>query len=173
MLPLRSDEESIFNDGRMALEPQGSQQQLSQPYSPNFQTSYVAGTANQQTQLGYGGEYASYESTAYQPAVGNAQTRERSLTSEQLLADQQSSENESASPWHHHHYMSPSTFASQQPDRYICPTCSKPFSRPSSLRIHSHSHTGEKPFKCPHCIKRFSVRSNMKRHSRSCNEGEI
>ncbi|KAI9725723.1 MAG: hypothetical protein M1828_002606 [Chrysothrix sp. TS-e1954] len=56
------------------------------------------------------------------------------------------------------------------PDRYICPSCSKAFSRPSSLRIHVHSHTGEKPFRCPHegCGKAFSVRSNMKRHQRGC-----
>ena len=73
----------------------------------------------------------------------------------------------------HHHYISPSAaaaFANQQTERYICQTCSKAFSRPSSLRIHSHSHTGEKPFKCPHsgCGKAFSVRSNMKRHERGC-----
>lgn len=78
-----------------------------------------------------------------------------------------------ANPWQHHHYISPSAsaaFANQQSDRYICQTCSKAFSRPSSLRIHSHSHTGEKPFKCPHvgCGKAFSVRSNMKRHERGC-----
>lgn len=75
-------------------------------------------------------------------------------------------------PWQHHHYISPSSVASfpQSQDRYICQTCNKAFSRPSSLRIHSHSHTGEKPFKCPHqgCGKAFSVRSNMKRHERGC-----
>lgn len=78
----------------------------------------------------------------------------------------------SANPWQHHHYISPSSAASfpQSQDRYICQSCNKAFSRPSSLRIHSHSHTGEKPFKCPQqgCGKAFSVRSNMKRHERGC-----
>ncbi len=80
-----------------------------------------------------------------------------------------------ANPWQHHHYISASSQAAfpQSQDRYICQTCSKAFSRPSSLRIHSHSHTGEKPFKCPHagCGKAFSVRSNMKRHERGCHGG--
>ena len=83
---------------------------------------------------------------------------------------------EQSNPWQHHHYISPSAaaaFANQQADRYICQTCNKAFSRPSSLRIHGHSHTGEKPFKCPHagCGKAFSVRSNMKRHERGCHMG--
>lgn len=79
-----------------------------------------------------------------------------------------------SNPWHHHHHSSPASHAAfpQSQDRYICQTCNKAFSRPSSLRIHSHSHTGEKPFKCPHhgCGKAFSVRSNMKRHERGCHQ---
>ncbi|OAD01021.1 C2H2-type zinc finger transcription factor, partial [Mucor lusitanicus CBS 277.49] len=51
---------------------------------------------------------------------------------------------------------------------YSCPYCSKGFSRPSSLRIHTYSHTGERPFECPEagCSRKFSVQSNMRRHLR-------
>ena len=79
--------------------------------------------------------------------------------------------------WQHHHYLQPSSghLFPQSQDRYICQTCNKAFSRPSSLRIHSHSHTGEKPFKCSQagCGKAFSVRSNMKRHERGCHSVEV
>lgn len=52
--------------------------------------------------------------------------------------------------------------------RYVCPDCSKTFARPSSLRVHSYSHTGEKPYACPEpsCGRRFSVCSNLRRHMR-------
>lgn len=52
--------------------------------------------------------------------------------------------------------------------RYVCPYCKKGFTRPSSLRTHTYSHTGEKPFVCtePCCGKKFSVQSNLRRHLR-------
>lgn len=52
--------------------------------------------------------------------------------------------------------------------KYHCTYCSKGFSRPSSLRIHTYSHTGERPFECPEegCNRKFSVQSNMRRHLR-------
>ncbi|KAG4305294.1 hypothetical protein PORY_001464 [Pneumocystis oryctolagi] len=51
---------------------------------------------------------------------------------------------------------------------YACPLCFKTFSRPSNLKIHTYSHTGERPFVCAarNCGRSFSVRSNMRRHMR-------
>ncbi|CAO3591788.1 unnamed protein product [Absidia cylindrospora] len=58
--------------------------------------------------------------------------------------------------------------SSSATSRYMCPYCQKRFSRPSSLRIHTYSHSGEKPFICPEigCGRRFSVQSNQRRHLR-------
>ncbi|KAI9493015.1 hypothetical protein BDB00DRAFT_721442, partial [Zychaea mexicana] len=52
--------------------------------------------------------------------------------------------------------------------KYACTHCRKAFTRPSSLRTHIYSHTGQKPFACTFrdCDKRFSVLSNMRRHMR-------
>ncbi|KIM91863.1 hypothetical protein PILCRDRAFT_101673 [Piloderma croceum F 1598] len=52
--------------------------------------------------------------------------------------------------------------------KYECSYCGKGFNRPSSLKIHLNSHTGEKPFTCPFegCGRSFSVLSNMRRHAR-------
>ncbi|TFK68670.1 hypothetical protein BDN72DRAFT_897908 [Pluteus cervinus] len=54
------------------------------------------------------------------------------------------------------------------PSKYECTYCGKGFNRPSSLKIHLNSHTGEKPFVCPvgGCGRSFGVLSNMRRHAR-------
>ena len=54
--------------------------------------------------------------------------------------------------------------------KYKCTICKKPFERPSTLKTHLNSHTGERPFKCPHrlCERSFTVRSNMIRHHKKC-----
>ncbi|KAJ3762801.1 hypothetical protein EV360DRAFT_78949 [Lentinula raphanica] len=56
--------------------------------------------------------------------------------------------------------------------KYECSFCGKGFNRPSSLKIHLNSHTGEKPFLCPFdgCGRSFSVLSNMRRHARVHNQ---
>jgi len=54
--------------------------------------------------------------------------------------------------------------------RYKCTECGKRFSRPSSLKTHMYSHTGQHPFKCTlaGCGRRFSVLSNLRRHMKVC-----
>ncbi|KAI3614280.1 c2h2 conidiation transcription factor [Moniliophthora roreri] len=46
--------------------------------------------------------------------------------------------------------------------KHACPVCSKRFSRPSSLRIHVNTQTGE-----TRCGREFNVNSNMRRHYRN------
>ena len=54
--------------------------------------------------------------------------------------------------------------------RHKCSMCGKQFTRPSSLRTHVNSHTGERPFLCTNqgCPRTFSVLSNMRRHAKAC-----
>lgn len=139
------------------LSPYGSARYTSSPYanSPGSTSSYFSPTE------------ANYP-------VPHNMYQQRPLPSNfpPPLPAQQAPHMPTSNPWEHHHYISPSsqTTFPQSQDRYICATCNKAFSRPSSLKIHTNSHTGEKPYKCPQagCGKAFSVRSNMKRHHRGC-----
>ncbi|KAJ3024306.1 UNVERIFIED_CONTAM: hypothetical protein HDU68_008252 [Siphonaria sp. JEL0065] len=66
---------------------------------------------------------------------------------------------------------SDSPYRNSVPRRYMCSVCSKRFTRPSTLRTHMNSHTGERPYHCPTkgCDWKFTVLSNLKRHMRICN----
>ncbi|KIK67490.1 hypothetical protein GYMLUDRAFT_238768 [Collybiopsis luxurians FD-317 M1] len=57
--------------------------------------------------------------------------------------------------------------------KYECSYCGKGFLRPSALKIHIISHTGDKDYVCPEesCGRRFGVRSNMLRHIRLVHQG--
>lgn len=69
-------------------------------------------------------------------------------------------------------HISPTTsvFPATAPNiaKYLCEYCQKRFNRPSSLKIHVNTHTGDKPYPCtfPGCGRCFSVLSNMRRHAR-------
>ncbi|KZW01438.1 hypothetical protein EXIGLDRAFT_718536 [Exidia glandulosa HHB12029] len=55
-------------------------------------------------------------------------------------------------------------------DGRSCPYCGKVCDRPSTLRTHLNSHTGERPHTCyvPGCGRQFTVLSNMYRHAKTC-----
>lgn len=76
------------------------------------------------------------------------------------------------SPQDHAFMESPSTMNSVQrgPNHrpFVCLDCKKRFARPSALRLHMRTHSGERPHACQHpgCGRRFSVQSNLTRHLR-------
>ncbi|XP_048479889.1 zinc finger protein 1 homolog isoform X5 [Plutella xylostella] len=47
---------------------------------------------------------------------------------------------------------------------FVCDTCTKTFSKKTSLIKHILIHTGEKPFECDICMKTFNQRFNLKIH---------
>ncbi|KAH7096755.1 hypothetical protein BKA62DRAFT_596612, partial [Auriculariales sp. MPI-PUGE-AT-0066] len=55
-------------------------------------------------------------------------------------------------------------------DSRTCGYCGKVCDRPSTLKTHLNSHTGERPHMCTvaGCTRHFTVLSNMYRHAKVC-----
>lgn len=78
----------------------------------------------------------------------------------------------STAPNSSHHLDSDGGAGGNGAGKYVCKVCEKRFTRPSALNVHSHMHTGEKPFDCPVCHRSFSVNSNLRRHMRTHTKAE-
>ncbi|XP_043232234.1 protein glass-like isoform X2 [Amphibalanus amphitrite] len=49
----------------------------------------------------------------------------------------------------------------------VCRVCSKAYARPSTLKTHMRTHSGERPYKCHECNKSFSQAANLTAHVRT------
>lgn len=56
---------------------------------------------------------------------------------------------------------------SKKPGKYICQYCARACAKPSVLKKHIRSHTGERPYPCEPCGFSFKTKSNLYKHRKS------
>ncbi|KAJ3020380.1 UNVERIFIED_CONTAM: hypothetical protein HDU68_010216 [Siphonaria sp. JEL0065] len=118
--------------------------------------------------------YNYYQNHHQDPNQQSSQQQQQQQQDSDPESDHQASNNNrgssSSDTIDHHSYQQESSSKSSVPRRYLCSLCSKRFTRPSTLRTHMNSHTGERPFVCtaPGCGWKFTVLSNLKRHLKIC-----
>ena len=66
---------------------------------------------------------------------------------------------------HHGRHLTSQYDMNSKPN--ICPQCGKNYARPSTLKTHMRTHSGEKPFRCKICAKCFSQAANLTAHMRT------
>ncbi|KAM6961320.1 uncharacterized protein hivep2b [Aplochiton taeniatus] len=55
----------------------------------------------------------------------------------------------------------------QKPGKYVCDYCGRACAKPSVLKKHIRSHTGERPYPCLPCGFSFKTKSNLYKHRKS------
>ncbi|XP_064783666.1 transcription factor HIVEP2-like isoform X1 [Oncorhynchus masou masou] len=55
----------------------------------------------------------------------------------------------------------------QRPGKYVCDYCGRACAKPSVLKKHIRSHTGERPYPCVPCGFSFKTKSNLYKHRKS------
>ncbi|XP_018333088.1 protein glass isoform X2 [Agrilus planipennis] len=70
-------------------------------------------------------------------------------------------------PRRKHHHSLPVHFEEENQKPNVCRICGKSYARPSTLKTHLRTHSGEKPYRCIDCNKSFSQAANLTAHVRT------